>query len=538
MRCGLRRRMPGLAAAALLAAATGCGERGAGRFLPGASARLVVVAGSENKELEPILQRFARRERVVLDIRYKGSVEMMLDLEQGRANEADVVWPAHSMWISLGDIHKVVRHAESILHSPIVFGVKRSVAQRLGWLDREVTVADILAAAEGGRLRFAMTSATQSNSGAQGYLGFLHALAGSPDVLLMEHLEDAAVQRKTARLLQQVNRSSGSSGWLKDLVVERYDQFDAMVNYEAMVIEANRELTAKGLEPMVAVYPADGLAIADSPMGYIDKGDAAREAAFRALQAHLKSPAIQQEILSLGRRAGIVGLDASAVDRRVFNPEWGIDVARVISPVPVPAEPVLRRALELYQEGGLRKPSATVYCLDFSGSMKGEGEAQIKQAMRLLLDREQARRFLLQPSGRDLHLVIPFDRAPRRVAEARGNDPAELGRLLADIDATHAEGGTDIYAAVQQALQALAERRISSDYSVAVLLMTDGRSQGDDGALRQALHGRETAVPVFGITFGEASDSQVKRIAALTGARVFDGRSGLVQAFRHAKGYN
>jgi 3,4-dihydroxy 2-butanone 4-phosphate synthase/GTP cyclohydrolase II len=39
-----------------------------------------------------------------------------------------------------------------------------------------------------------------------------------------------------------VNRSSGSSGFLKDILVERYDLLDAMVNYEVMAIEANQAL--------------------------------------------------------------------------------------------------------------------------------------------------------------------------------------------------------------------------------------------------------------------------------------------------------
>ena len=37
-----------------------------------------------------------------------------------------------------------------------------------------------------------------------------------------------------------------------------------------------------------------------------------------------------------------------------------------------------------------RKPSFTVYALDFSGSMEGQGQQQLTKAMQTLLDQEEA----------------------------------------------------------------------------------------------------------------------------------------------------
>ena len=417
-----------------------------------------LVSGSENAALEPILKQFAKERGIDLRVQYKGSVDIMLDLEQGRNMPYDAVWSAHSLWIALGDTQKVVKFDESVMHSPVVFGVKRSVAERLGWIGKEVTMAEILKAADARQFSFAMTSATQSNSGASAYLGFLHALAGSPDVLTAQHLADAKVQEKTKRLLSRIDRSSGSSGWLKQMVVEKYDKFQAMVNYESLIIEADKELTAQGKEPLIAIYPADGINISDSPLGYVDHGDAEKEKTFRTLLAYLKSEPVQKQILDLGRRVGVAGFDASAADPAVFNPAWGIDVKRVISPVPLPSEPVLREALNLYQAGGLRKPSATVYVLDCSGSMAGTGMRQVKQAMALLLDPAQSRRFLIQPSARDIHIIVPFDAQPRMVISKKGNDPQVLNELLHDVRRLQAGGGTDIYAAVIRGLKELKRR--------------------------------------------------------------------------------
>jgi Ca-activated chloride channel family protein len=163
----------------------------------------------------------------------------------------------------------------------VVFAIRRGKAAELGWVGRSVRVRDLLEAIRAGRLTFMMTSATQSNSGASAYLGFLYALAGNPEVLSSADLSSESLKRDIRDLLAGINRSSGSSGWLKDLFLA--SNYDAMVNYESVVIEANQELTRQGREPLYALYPVDGVVIADSPLGYVGHGDAHKEEYFRKL---------------------------------------------------------------------------------------------------------------------------------------------------------------------------------------------------------------------------------------------------------------
>lgn len=509
------------------------------------SADLRIVSGSENETLEPIIQRFAEEEGVTIAVDYRGSVDIMLGLE-GAAAESDdgfpydAVWPANSLWLDLGDTQDLVTDAESIIRSPIVFGVKRSVAEQLGWIGSDVRVADILEATESGDLRFMMTSASQSNSGASAYFGFLSAFAGSPEVLSSENLADPAVQEQVRRILGQVDRSSGSSGWLKDLFLREYDDFDAMVNYESVLIEANQELVEGGREPLYAVYPVDGLAISDSPLGYVDRGgdDEAREELFGRLQDHLLTPEVQAEALALGRRVGGVGLDVVDVDTEVFNPDWGIDVTRVISPIRYPEPEVVREALNLYQTS-FRKPSYTVFVLDYSFSMEGAGREGLEAAMRTLLDQEEARRSLLQASPNDVNVVIPFDGAARPAFTAEGDDPAALSGLLDQIEQTELGSGTNIYDPVAEAFRVFDADTYEGSFP-AVILMTDGEANvGSFASLEEQLAGLGiTDVPVYGILFGAASEQQVTEITELTGGRVFDGTENLIGAFRTAKGYN
>jgi Ca-activated chloride channel family protein len=78
------------------------------------------------------------------------------------------------------------------------------------------------------------------------------------------------------------------------------------------------------------------------------------------------------------------------------------------------------------------------------------------------------------------------------------------------------------------------------DYSPAIILMTDGRSnRGDpDELFRRIDADAGEGVPVYPILFGDASEEQLAEIAERSSGRIFDGRHDLIDAFRQARGYN
>ena len=509
---------------------------------------IVIWSGSENKGLEPIVSEYAQSKGVPILVRYHGSIDIMRELRKGHQAEPDILWPAAGHWLAIGDTAKVIRHAESIMKSPLVVAVRRSKAEALGWvpdrpnyIGRELTVEDVLKATSAGTLRLGMTSATQSNSGNQAYLGFLYAFAGKPEMLEMKHLQDPAVGAKVSKLLRSFNRSAGSSGFLKDLLVERSDALDGMVNYECLVIEANEVLVAQGKEPLFAVYVSDGTAIADSPLALVDKGDPRKEEFFKGLQNYLLSEPVQQRILQSGRRTGKVGLAVSGAVTK-FNPAWGIDVSRTISPVPLPPNDVILEAMNLYQTA-FRKPSLTVYVLDYSGSMsQNGGEQQLKDAMRILLNPQLAAEYLLQPSPRDVSICIPFSSHADSPITVSGNDPQLLANLFAQLDQKSAGGGTALYGAVGKAFQALqpyADR--AGEYHISVIVMTDGAPTDYPSALEQAVRSSPLwgDVPIYSILFGEGVRRDLmEELSKKAFGKVFDGTKDLATAMREAKGFN
>jgi Ca-activated chloride channel family protein len=527
-------------------ALAGCGKQSQPDITPQASqgvsprgASLAIVAGSENKSLEPIVQEFARRNGVAINLTYMGSVEIGQELAKGTQCPYDAVWPAASLWIDLFDVAKVTRSSESIMRTPVVFAVKKPVAQSLGWIGKDVRVMDILKAAEARKVRFAMTSATQSNSGASAYLGFLIAFAGNPEVLTSENLKGNETRALIKKFLGSVNRSAGSSGFLKDLMVERYDLLDAMVNYEAMMIEANQALVAQGREPLYAIYPVDGLTIADSPLAFVNKGEADKERVFKQLQQYLLSPEVQRQIQAQGRRTGLVGMGAETADARVFNPEWGIDLNRVLTPVRLPSGAVIREALELYQVA-FRKPSCTLFVLDFSGSMRGKGEEQVKEAMRTLLTPAIASRYLLQLSPEDVTVVMPYSESVVAEWTLQGNDPNGLDDLMAKIEGQAPLSGTYTHKALLHALAQAKTYASTGKYHTSVILMSDGEAtdslQDFFRRVDQDRIGRD--IPIYSVLFGQAKERDMKALADGMAGRMFDGRKDMAKAFREAKGYN
>ena len=341
-----------------------------------------------------------------IEMDYQGSLDIMRTL-QGETVDYDAVWPASSLWLTAGDTQYRVKHAQSISITPVVFGIRQGLAEELGFVGTEVSVSDLLSAIQSGKLNFCMTSATQSNSGCSAYIGFLYALLDNPDVITSESLQTPGLSEQITQLLSGVDRSSGSSDWLKDLFLT--GGYDAMVNYECLIISANQELEARGEETLYAVYPYDGLSIADSPLGYVDNGDAEKEQAFLDLQEYLLSDEVQNEIQRTGRRTGYEGVSAENAD--VFRADWGIQPDRVLSPHPDALHRCAHGVSEPVPDG---VPQALPHGL-LSGLLRqhgGDSREQMVEAMSQILIQENAEKNLLQASEHEVNILIPFEGYP------------------------------------------------------------------------------------------------------------------------------
>ena len=508
-----------------------------------AQTTLKVASGSENKEAAEAIQHAVDASGVAVELHYMGSLDIMELLKDG-GEDYDVVWPASSIWVSMGDTGHLVKNAQSTSTTPVVLGVAKSKAIELGWADesgatKAVSTSQVIDAVSAGTLSFAMTSATQSNSGASAYLAFLTALSGKDTPLTADDLADTTLQERMTALLLGVDRSSGSSDWLKDMVVRDPDAHPAMVNYESLVAQADKELEQQGHEPLLAVYPSDGIAISDSPLGYVDRGQG-KDAAFSSFQEALSSDDAKLLLERVGRRTGLGGRLSFPDDdgvKQAFRADWGLSSdSSVLKAIPLPSADVTMDALELYQSK-LRKPSLTIWVVDYSGSMNGEGKRGVVDGLTQALDSDQAAQSMVQPTSDDVNVFIPFSSRVEGDMTAVGSDTQELLDYASELNAN---GGTNIYAGLEAALSIARSSDVAAGRTVAIVLMTDGQSSTmDRDKFVKDYEASGLSVPIFSIMFGDAAPSQLDELSELTNGKTFDGRTGdLASVFRTVKGYN
>lgn len=488
-----------------------------------------IISSSENQDLDRYLKEYANQKDITLEIDYAGTLDIMEKLNSGE--DYDAVWASNSMWVYMLE-NVSTSNSKSTSINPVVFGIKKKKAEELGFTDREIYTADIVNAIKSGNLKFSMSNPTQTNTGATAYLGLLTTLAGSPEVLREEHLQDEQLKTELISLFSGLERSSGSEDFLEELFIN--GDYEAVVTYEFSIININKQLEAAGKEPLYILYPVDGVSISDSPLAYIDHKDESKKQFFTEFQEYILSDEGQKLLAQNGRRTWYGGTNANS-DKTVFNPEWGIDTTKYIVPLKMPGTDIIKKALAMYQTE-LRKPIHTVFCLDYSGSMSGEGYKDLTNAMTYILDEQKASANLLQFASKDKITVIPF--SGKILGEWHTDNGVETQSLINNILTLQPTGSTNIYDTSIRALEILNSENLEN-YNVSVILMTDGMSNaGSYTNLARKYNYMDKDIPIYSIMFGNAYEDELEEIANLTNAKVFDGKSDLLKAFKEVRGYN
>ncbi|MBO4816434.1 MAG: substrate-binding domain-containing protein [Clostridia bacterium] len=212
-----------------------------------------IISSSENEDLENILLNYAKQNDINLTIDYAGTIDIMDRLNSGE--EYDAVWTSNSIWLYMLNSNVKVKNSKSTSINPVVFGIKKSKAQELGFIGKDVYMKDILGAIQNGKLKFNMSSATQTNTGATAYLGFLTTLAGNPEILKEEDLQNETLKENVKDIFSGVTRSSGSDEFLEEMFLN--GDYEAVVTYETSIININKKLEKNGKEPLYIVYAKD-----------------------------------------------------------------------------------------------------------------------------------------------------------------------------------------------------------------------------------------------------------------------------------------
>ena len=491
---------------------------------------LRLLSSSENQVLEDEILNIASKKGIKIDIDYADTIDIMQVINSGE--KYDAIWSSNSIWLYLIDSKIAsVKNSKSLSINPVIFGIKKSKAEELGLIGKEIYTKDIVQAIKDKKLKFSMASPISTNSGASAYLGLLQTLAGNPEVLTSNLLNNSELKSELKTFFSGVERTSGSEDFLSESFLQ--GNYEAVVSYESSIIEINQKLESEGKETLYAIYPIDGVSISDSVLAYVDQKDENKKNSFEILQDYLLSEEGQNMLLNHGRRTWFGGVNNNAPEN-IFNPKWGIDTKKYITPVKYPSKDVIEEALNLYQES-LRKPVHVAFCLDYSGSMYEEGYKELSNAMEYVLT-DKAKKDFIQFTNEDKIDVFVF---ATKVEDPVSKDAGEkTDALLEYIKSTEPYGSTAIYDCSIQALKLLKSEN-KEKYNTSVILMTDGQNNvGTYKELENTYKSMQKDIPIYSITFGDAQESELQRIASLTNGKVFDGKINLAKAFKTVRGYN
>jgi Ca-activated chloride channel homolog len=502
--------------------------------LHGTPVTVRVLAGSELADMKPILDEAAKATDVTVRMTFTGTLDGADAVSRGEADgKYDALWFSSTRYLqTIPEAKRRLSTSTRIMGSPVVLGVRSTVAKDLGW-DREApTWSDIAAAAADGELSYAMTDPAASNAGFSALVAVAAALDGSGRAL-----DAAAIDRIAPKLIdffagQQL--TAGSTDWLTKAFVSRDTgadpgpPIDGLISYEASLRSLNRAGSLP--EPLTVIYPKDGVVSADYPFTLLAGASDDVRDGYRRLTRYLRAKDVQRSIVDkTRRRAAVPGVASPA------------DAPRGLVELPFPGTRAAIDALLTAYFDRLRKPARTVYVLDLSGSMAGERIAALKTALSDLtgVDDSLSGKYCRFRSREEV-ILLPFStqpRAPRTFTVSTESPQASRDAIRGAIDGLTTAGDTAVYDSLVAAYGLFGG---AEDRFLSIVLMTDGESNTGRGLgeFTSFLSSAPGRVRVFPILFGEAAEQEMRQVATLTGGEVFDARQGdLSKAFCQIRGY-
>lgn len=539
-----RRRLHGILAAsiALVLLLAGCtGGTSEGGPDPNAPTTLRVLAGSEVRDMEPVLEEARKATGIAVRFGYTGTLEGAEQVANGSAGGSyDATWFSSNRYLGLlPKGNQALTTSTKVMASPVVLGLRTESAKKLGWDTKAPTWAQIGAAAKAGRFTYGMTNPASSNSGFSALVGVATALAGSGNAI-----DPAQVKTVTPQLTSFFSGqklTSGSSGWLADRWVEQVKNgasagVDGIINYESVLLDLKARNEVPG--GITLVYPSDGVVSADYPLSLLASASPEKRDSYTKLADWLRTPEAQKLIMERTHRRPVVpGVPLSG--------EFG---QTMLVELPFPAQRAAADGLITAYLDEAARPSQTIYVIDTSGSMSGDRLQQLKQAFATLSGKDVTKaEGFTRFRNRERVTIIPFSGTPQPAQQyevPKGDPRPVLDRINTSVDELAANGGTAIYDSLATAYaQAQQEVAARPEAFTSIVLMTDaekteGRSLESFVDDYRALPEQVRAVPTFTVLFGDSDDSEMQTIAQTTGGKVFDARtSSLDSVFKEIRGY-
>jgi len=554
-------RIARLALALVTALVAACGDRSVTTTVvsPGTPApqkiespEFRVLATSDLRDAQPLEEMVRKATGIPLKFTFGGTMESTEAVLTGNA-KADAAWFANAKYL-LSDQQgqSRVKLQDKIMLSPLVVGVSQSQAKALGWdnpaVAAKITWKTIGQAAQGGKLKYALSNPATSNQGFIALMGIAAAASGKPEALTAADVDRGAI----SGFIKGYKLPGDNSTYLSEKFIEQQNtRVNAFINYESWLLSLNQ--SGKLKEPLTLIYPHEGVATADYPFMLLNE---ARRADYQKVVEYLKSEPAQSWLAKATLRRP-VNADVARAQASLF-PQGVMLVELPFSPDRALADGLIDAYLNEF-----RPPIASTFVLDVSGSMNaGNRRQQLVQALQYMAGEDASLTGrIARLTSREKIWMLPFSDAPGQPTlfelpagktSARGVQvqadtaakKAVLGQVRDYAENLRMTGSTALYDSVLAALSNMhLERQKNPNYQYSVVAFTDGENnRGRTLAQFKAAYAQlpedVRAIPVFMVLFGEAHESELRDLVATTGGRVFDARkASLYSVFKDIRAY-
>lgn len=485
-----------------------------------------IIAGSELKDMDSILKKAENELHFPIKVSYTGTIDGVEQVKQGLA--VDAAWFSQSKYFyDTAENAKRIKLSEKTMLSPVVVGIRQNSFKKLTIKDiNNITWSDIASWVNNNKFTYAMTDPSASNTGYVALMGVAYATAGTGENLKASDVNT----QKMKSFFTGHKLNAGSSAWLMEAFAK--SDVDFVVNYESVILQYNK---ANPQDQLKVIYPNEGIVTSDYPLLLLNSKKTEQ---YKRLVDYLKSQSVQQEIMQTTSRRPIAASVMMA--QQVFNKD------QLLIEMPfTPDNSVADQLLSAYYDE-YKKPAAVVFVLDTSGSMQGEREVQMKQAISSLTVSSSSDTKYAKLRPREKVWIVPFssDIYGVKKFELNGNINSINKSINDYVQSLQMDGGTALFSAAAQAVNILKqEMSVNSDYRFSVVVLTDGQvNQGINleqfQQFMQQSNLKQGDIRIYPVLFGDAKNDELQAMAQASGGKIFDGKNkGLAAVFKEIRSY-
>jgi Ca-activated chloride channel family protein len=535
-----------LAIVAGVLAACGGGPGGSGDSAPSNAVRISIAYSPEKEKwLNEQIPRF-NQQRVEVGGRpvfvegvNKSSGAARTEIKNGTLDVT--VWsPSASTWLEVlkqesGNANIAVSN-EPLVLTPVVIGMWRPMAEAMGWPDKAIGWADMLALIEDpegwgkfghpewGRFSWGHTDPEISTTALSTLLAEFYAAAGKQRDLSVADVQSPEAQQFIRDLGQGIKHYGYNTLIFSDNMKKfGMSYISAFPMEEITLIDFNKFNPPP--TPLVAIYPREGTFWHDNPFIVMSSASDEERQAADAFYRFLLGEEAQRAAMGYGFRPANVAVPLADPISRAY----GADPQGVQTILEVPGADVIVAAKNGWSLN--RKRADIMLVVDTSGSMEGDKLELVKAGLET---------FLLRILPEDRVGLITFD-SSARVATPLAPLSENRIALQTAIGDMRARGKTAVFDALELARQELEGLPPPEDDRItAIVLLSDGADNASVVSLEQVSQSfDESGISIFPVAYGADADvAIVQAIAEFSRTQVVQGDTGdIAQIFENLSRY-